>query len=146
MKCKNHPSRETKVSCSACGEGLCPDCMVYTPVGIKCKECARPSKGMLRSGKPSQYAGAIVAGLLSSVFGGLLQMLLFRGSLLLTIVLGVLIGEAVKWGAKGNRGQVFAVIAFASTFLGLTISGYTLSLRGFILAVVVSGVAAYRLL
>jgi hypothetical protein len=79
MKCKNHPNRETKVSCSSCDEGLCPDCMVYTPVGIKCKECASPSKGMLRQGKPSQYVGALVAGLLSSIFGGLILMFFIQG-------------------------------------------------------------------
>jgi membrane associated rhomboid family serine protease len=38
--CYRHPNRETGVSCSNCGRPICPDCMVYAAVGIKCPECA----------------------------------------------------------------------------------------------------------
>ena len=38
--CYRHPGRETAVSCSNCGRPICPDCMVYAAVGIKCPECA----------------------------------------------------------------------------------------------------------
>ena len=40
MVCYRHPSQETAVACSACGRPICPDCMVFTAVGIKCPECA----------------------------------------------------------------------------------------------------------
>ena len=39
--CYRHPSRETGVSCSACGRPICPDCMTPTSVGMRCPECAR---------------------------------------------------------------------------------------------------------
>jgi membrane associated rhomboid family serine protease len=39
--CYRHPGRETRVSCSACGRPICPDCMTQTPVGMRCPECAR---------------------------------------------------------------------------------------------------------
>jgi len=39
--CYRHPSRETGVSCSNCGNPICPDCMTATPVGMRCPECAR---------------------------------------------------------------------------------------------------------
>ena len=39
--CYRHPSRETGVSCSNCGNPICPDCMTPTPVGMRCPECAR---------------------------------------------------------------------------------------------------------
>jgi membrane associated rhomboid family serine protease len=38
--CYRHPSRETGVSCSNCGNPICPDCMTATPVGMRCPECA----------------------------------------------------------------------------------------------------------
>src|SRR5215216_6623276 len=38
--CYRHPSRETGVSCSNCGNPICPDCMTPTPVGMRCPECA----------------------------------------------------------------------------------------------------------
>jgi membrane associated rhomboid family serine protease len=40
MTCYRHPNRETGVSCSECGRGICPDCMIYAPVGIRCPEHA----------------------------------------------------------------------------------------------------------
>ena len=38
--CYRHPARETGVSCSNCGNPICPDCMTATPVGMRCPECA----------------------------------------------------------------------------------------------------------
>ena len=39
--CYRHPGRETGVSCSNCGNPICPDCMTATPVGMRCPECSR---------------------------------------------------------------------------------------------------------
>src|SRR6202790_2777563 len=39
--CYRHPGRETGVSCSNCGNPICPDCMTPTSVGMRCPECAR---------------------------------------------------------------------------------------------------------
>jgi membrane associated rhomboid family serine protease len=39
--CYRHPSRETRVSCSNCGNPICPDCMTATPVGMRCPDCSR---------------------------------------------------------------------------------------------------------
>ena len=41
LRCYRHPDRETYVSCSECGRGICPDCMTYGPVGIRCPDHAR---------------------------------------------------------------------------------------------------------
>jgi membrane associated rhomboid family serine protease len=40
MRCYRHPDRETYVSCSECGRPICPDCMTYGPVGIRCPDHA----------------------------------------------------------------------------------------------------------
>src|SRR4051812_23513192 len=39
--CYRHKDRETRVSCSNCGNPICPDCMTATPVGMRCPECSR---------------------------------------------------------------------------------------------------------
>jgi membrane associated rhomboid family serine protease len=39
--CYRHKDRETGVSCSNCGNPICPDCMTATPVGMRCPDCAR---------------------------------------------------------------------------------------------------------
>jgi membrane associated rhomboid family serine protease len=48
MYCYRHPDRETGVSCSECGRGICPDCMVFAPVGIRCPEHAGVAQGSAR--------------------------------------------------------------------------------------------------
>jgi len=48
MYCYRHPNRETGVSCSECGRPICPDCMVYAPVGIRCPEHAGRAAGSAR--------------------------------------------------------------------------------------------------
>ncbi|MGH2967892.1 MAG: rhomboid family intramembrane serine protease [Solirubrobacteraceae bacterium] len=39
--CYRHKDRETGVSCSNCGNPICPDCMTATPVGMRCPDCSR---------------------------------------------------------------------------------------------------------
>jgi membrane associated rhomboid family serine protease len=39
--CYRHPDRETGVSCSSCSRPICTDCMIPTPVGMRCPECAK---------------------------------------------------------------------------------------------------------
>jgi membrane associated rhomboid family serine protease len=48
MYCYRHPNRETGVSCSECGRGICPDCMVFAPVGIRCPDHAGRAQGAAR--------------------------------------------------------------------------------------------------
>ena len=48
MYCYRHPDRETGVSCSECGRGICPDCMVFAPVGIRCPDHAGRTQGTAR--------------------------------------------------------------------------------------------------
>lgn len=41
--CYRHPDRETLLGCASCGQPICLECAVDTPVGQKCFECARPA-------------------------------------------------------------------------------------------------------
>ena len=48
LRCYRHPDRETYVSCSECGRGICPDCMTYGPVGIRCPDHASDRRARQR--------------------------------------------------------------------------------------------------
>ena len=41
MRCAIHPEVETNLSCGKCGQPICPKCMVQTPVGARCPNCAK---------------------------------------------------------------------------------------------------------
>ncbi|HEY8103945.1 MAG TPA: rhomboid family intramembrane serine protease [Gaiellaceae bacterium] len=48
QRCYRHPDRETGVSCSDCGRPICPDCMTFGPVGIRCPEHSGQARGAAR--------------------------------------------------------------------------------------------------
>lgn len=52
--CYRHKNVETAVSCSECGRPICPDCMVFAPVGIHCPECSHQRESRVPRAKPSQ--------------------------------------------------------------------------------------------
>jgi hypothetical protein len=113
--CYRHPSRETAVSCSNCERPICTDCMVYTPVGIKCPECARQPRSALVRLKPDRAARAIAA----AVFGGLamgLGILILQGfglffALILGWLIGIGMGELVLAASGRFRGPTTGYIA-----------------------------------
>ncbi len=39
--CVRHPSIETGLRCGRCDDLICPRCLVQTPVGARCPDCAR---------------------------------------------------------------------------------------------------------
>ena len=58
LRCYRHPDRETGVSCSDCGRGICPDCMVFAPVGIRCPDHAGQVQGVKRVADRMQWRAA----------------------------------------------------------------------------------------
>jgi membrane associated rhomboid family serine protease len=87
MFCYRHPDRETGVRCSECGRPICPDCMVFAPVGIRCPDhsgqpqgAARVTRGMRRAS--FEGTGAIVTKTLVAVNVGIyLLQLGMRGTI-----------------------------------------------------------------
>jgi hypothetical protein len=51
--CVNHRRRAKVAACGACGSALCTDCIVHTPVGVKCRRCTG-----VKAGGPSNGAHA----------------------------------------------------------------------------------------
>lgn len=41
VPCATHPDVQTTLRCGKCGKPICPRCMVTTPVGARCRDCAR---------------------------------------------------------------------------------------------------------
>jgi membrane associated rhomboid family serine protease len=76
MYCYRHPDRETGVTCSECGRPICPDCMVFAPVGIRCPDHAGRTQGAARVGTTVRRAsyegtGALVTKALVAINVGI---------------------------------------------------------------------------
>ncbi len=100
LTCYRHPDRETGVSCSDCGRGLCPDCMVFAPVGIKCAEHAGRPVGVQKvthTVKRATYEGV--------------------GSLATKTIIGIVIGAfLLQLATGGTIGNAVATSSFAHDF------------------------------
>lgn len=91
--CPRHPKVETKLTCASCGTPICPDCLVQTPVGMKCRGCVRSRGSDLTALTPGRMA--------------------------LTALVSLAAGMVVGWAAEFNIGFLSIFLAFAyGTFAG----------------------------
>lgn len=73
LTCARH-GVTTRLRCSQCGDGICPECMVHTDVGLRCPDDAhgidlpRPSRAAPRRRSPLAWVGVAVG--LAAVLGG----------------------------------------------------------------------------
>ncbi len=66
LYCVNHPDRETYVRCGKCERPICTRCMVQTPVGARCRECAQLRRLPQHEVAPALLARALPAGFAAS--------------------------------------------------------------------------------
>jgi membrane associated rhomboid family serine protease len=62
LTCYRHPQVETGVRCASCDRPICTDCMVFSPVGIKCPECAGRGAGPRRTAAQVRTAASTGTG------------------------------------------------------------------------------------
>ncbi|MBF8267405.1 MAG: hypothetical protein HW388_913 [Dehalococcoidia bacterium] len=128
--CPRHPKVETRLSCGKCGTLICPRCLVHTPVGARCRECAQVRRMPTFELGATTYLRAVAAGtLLAGVTGalwGLLLFQLFRIPFLpwvITIGIGYVIGEGTSVAVNRKRGRILQVIAGACMVLSYVVAG-----------------------
>ena len=117
MRCATHPDIETNLRCGKCGKPICPKCLVQTPVGARCPECARLRKLPTFRVSTRHYLRAIGSGVVVSIVCGLVWGVIrdFVPFLYLNLILalgaGYAIGEVVSLSVNRKRGIGLAIIA-----------------------------------
>ncbi len=117
MNCTYHPEVETSLRCGKCGRPICPRCMVQTPVGARCPDCARLYKLPTYSVSTQYYLRAAGTGLGMALVCGLIwgviaaQVPFFYLNFLLAPAVGYGIGEVVSLVVNRKRGTGLAVVA-----------------------------------
>lgn len=128
MRCAAHPNVETNLRCGKCDKPICPKCMVQTPVGARCRDCAKLYKLPTFRVTARHYlraAGAALGmGIAGGIIWGLLQGLLpfFFLSLLLAAGVGYAIGEVVSLSVNRKRSRWLATIAGIGVAISYLIS------------------------
>jgi hypothetical protein len=116
MKCAYHPDVETNLRCGKCGKPICPKCMVQTPVGARCPDCAKTTKlptfrlstkyYLIASG--TALGMAIATGLVWGLFRGFWPYIFVN--IILGGIVGYAVGEVVSRAVNRKRGKWLALI------------------------------------
>jgi hypothetical protein len=129
MRCATHPDVETGLTCSKCGKPICPRCMVQTPVGARCAQCAKMSKLPTFQLSRSDYIKSILVGIAAAIVGGILWYLIrwftpfmVFFNILIAAGIGYGIGQAMSLSVNRKRGIVLKTIAGICVLLAFIIA------------------------
>src|SRR4030042_3555344 len=128
MKCAAHPDVETNLKCGKCGKAICPRCLVQTPVGARCRDCAKiavPPTYQVSGIFYLRAAGAalgmaLIVGLVWGFISNYLPFIFIN--LLLAGGLGYAIGEVTGLAVNRKRGVWLAGIGGAAGGISYVIS------------------------
>ena len=128
MRCATHPDVETNLRCGKCGQPICPKCLVQTPVGARCPDCAKLYKLPTYRVSTQYYLRAvgtglgmaIVCGIIWGGVGGFVRFFLL--SLVLAAGAGYVIGEVISLSVNRKRGTGLAVIAGGALVVSYLVS------------------------
>ncbi len=122
--CFNHPRRETMVHCGKCDRPICVKCMVQTPVGMRCRDCAQLKRlPQFDVGLPL-LARASAGGLAAATVSWLLITYVSYLSFFAAIVVGFAAAAAMSPLAKRRTSRPLEVAAVSVVICGYIIARY----------------------
>jgi hypothetical protein len=126
LRCATHPDVETNLRCGKCGKLICPKCLVQTPVGARCRDCAKLYKLPTYRISPAHYLRAAGAALGTAIVigavWGIIQSYLRSGLFLIIGIavgyaFGLAVGEVVSRSVNRKRGGWLPVIGVVSVVI-----------------------------
>ncbi|GBD22812.1 hypothetical protein HRbin29_00457 [bacterium HR29] len=124
VPCPRHPETVTALRCSRCEAPICPRCSIQTPVGARCRECARVVRSPVYTLGASHIARAFGA----AIVGGAVMGLVWAFVLLpftfgfLAIFIGAGLGWAFTRLVDLATGRKRGPITIAAASLGIVLA------------------------
>jgi hypothetical protein len=149
VQCPQDPGVETALRCSRCEKPICPRCLVQTPVGARCRECARIVRSPVYTLNEMQTLRAALASVIGGLVMGTVWLLVLRPftigflSIFVGAGLGYVFTRLLDLATGRKRGPL--VVTFALVGIGIAWAmqvvflGFSIALYG----LVAVGVAAY---
>ena len=149
VSCPRDPSVETALRCGRCDTPICPRCLVQSPVGARCKGCARILKSPIYTLTTRQLLRASGA----SIIGGVVMGLIWGFVLLpftvgfLSIFIGAFLGlvftKLLDFATGNRRGNVVFACAVAGLLIAWGMQFLFVPPRIALYGLVAVGVGAY---
>lgn len=117
VDCPRDPGTSTALRCSRCETPICPKCLIQTPVGARCRDCARISRSPIYTMNNATMARAAAAAVIGGVLMGLIWVFVLRPfsygffSIFLGAGLGYAFTRMMEFATGRKRGP--AVVGFA---------------------------------
>jgi hypothetical protein len=111
LYCQFHPNRPTTLRCNRCGQPICTDCAILTPVGYRCKACVRQQQKVFETAVGLDFLKAF---LLSAIFcgiGTLVSPFLGFFAVFEAVFIGALAARVVQWAIRYRRSRHMWLIA-----------------------------------
>ena len=126
MQCATHPRTETYVRCSRCEKAICTACMISTPVGYRCRDCAGVRTLPQLNLRPVMLLRALAAAVGLVLVGGIVWALVFQSGFLMLLIMGGAaegygIAEGVSRAAGRRTSPALPYIAGVSAALSLVV-------------------------
>ena len=91
--CLRHTDTTSNLGCSRCGDLICPECLVQSPVGARCPDCATIGQAPIFRATPTELSAAITLSIAGGfVFGIIYGILVW---ILWILPLGFTIGNVL---------------------------------------------------
>ena len=118
--CANHPKEMTFVRCGRCDKPICVQCMVNSPVGKKCRDCARNRTHLVKS-SPRQVILAFVAATAVAIPTGFV-VVYSHMFWILPFFYGALVGEVALRAGQRRRSLAMQVSAGLAALIGTALA------------------------
>ena len=149
VSCPRDPGVQTALRCSRCEKPICPKCLIQTPVGGRCRDCAQIAKSPVYTMTNAVMARAATA----SVVGGVVMGLIWGFVLLpfsfgfLSILVGAGLGYAftrmMEFATGRKRGPVIVGFAIFGIAIAWSMQLLFVDPRVALYGLVAAGVAIY---
>ncbi len=141
--CAYHPNRPATLRCNRCGNPICPQCAVRTPVGYRCKTCIRTQQRVFETARWYHFVMVFAISAFLAGAGSVLVLIGFLGFfvILLAPLVGVAIGGILQRLLRGHHSRYLPVAAGVGAaggciplFLGEALGGIAGGLLGLVFA------------
>jgi len=149
VPCPRDPDVETALRCSRCDTPICPRCLVQTPVGARCRDCARIVKSPVYTLDQMQLFRAVIASVVGGVAMGLIWRLILVPftvgflSIFIGAGLGYVFTRIMELATGRKRGPVVAGLAIVGIGIAWGMQVLFLGLQFGLYGLVAAGVGVY---
>lgn len=135
LRCSRHPHIATNLRCSKCSDLICPQCLVHTPVGARCPDCAQLQTLPQFQVSLPHYLRAVLATLGVSLAAGVIWGLFPLSGVFISVGMSLLTGYTISGvvNRMTNRRQSLGLKLIAGC--GVVVAYLIARMSGILLAI-----------